>query len=146
VMVLYRFRNDEASHLGMPLPAGTVRVYQNDSRGGVQFAGEDQIQHTPKDEGLEIHIGNAFDIVAERTQTDYKKISSNVYEMAYQITLRNHKDTPIDVEVREPIGGDWEILNSSHKWTKLDSTTVGFNIPVDKNGTTVLEYRVRVRY
>jgi len=146
VKVLYRFKNDEKSSLGMPLPAGTVRVYQADSKGGIQFVGEDRIDHTPKDETLKIHVGNAFDVVCERKETDYKKIASNVIELEYQITLRNHKDGAVTVEVREPIGGDWEVLNSNLKWTKLDATTLGFSIPVEKDGTATLDYRVRVKW
>jgi hypothetical protein len=146
VKVLYRFKNDEKSSLGMPLPAGTVRVYQADSKGGIQFVGEDRIDHTPKDETLKIHVGNAFDVVCERKETDYKKIASNVIELEYQITLRNHKDTAVTVEVREPIGGDWEVLSSNFKWTKLDATTLGFSIPVEKDGTATLDYRVRVKW
>jgi hypothetical protein len=146
VKVLYRFKNDEKSSLGMPLPAGTVRVYQADSKGGIQFVGEDRIEHTPKDETLKIHVGNAFDVVCERKETDYKKIATNVIELEYQITLRNHKDSAVTVEVREPIGGDWEVLNSNLKWTKLDATTLGFSIPVEKDGTATLDYRVRVKW
>lgn len=146
VKVYYRFKNEEKAGLGMPLPAGTVRVYQADSKGGVQFVGEDRINHTPKDETLRIYVGNAFDVVCERKQMDYKKIANNVHEMEYAITLRNHKDAPVTVEVREPIGGDWEVLNSNYKWTKLDATTLGFQIPVDKDGTSTLDYRVRVKW
>lgn len=146
VKVYYRFKNDEKSGLGMPLPAGTVRVYQADSKGGVQFAGEDTINHTPKDESLRIYIGNAFDVVCERKQTDYKKLASNLAEVEYEITLRNHKDSAVIVEVREPVGGDWEVVNSNFKWTKLDASTIGFQIPVDKDGTATLDYRVRVKW
>ncbi|MDR3720711.1 MAG: DUF4139 domain-containing protein [Candidatus Acidoferrales bacterium] len=146
VKVYYRFKNDQKSNLGMPLPAGTVRVYQADSKGGTQFAGEDRIDHTPKDETLRIYVGNAFDVVCERKQMDYKKLASNLYEMEYQIALRNHKDGPVTAEVREPVGGDWEVVNSNFKWTKLDSSTIGFSIPVEKDGAATLDYRVRVKW
>lgn len=146
VKVFYRFKNDGKSGLGMPLPAGTVRVYQADSKGGTQFAGEDTISHTPKDEMLRIYVGNAFDVVCERKTTDYKRLAPNLFELEYEITLRNHKDGPVTVEVREPIGGDWDVLNSNYKWTKLDATTIGFEIPVDKDGTSTLDYRVRVKW
>jgi hypothetical protein len=146
VKVLYRFKNDEKSGIGMPLPAGTVRVYQADSKGGTQFVGEDRIDHTPKDETLKVHVGDAFDVVCERQEMDYKKIATNVIELEYQVTLRNHKDSAVTVEVREPIGGDWEVLNSNFKWTKLDATTLGFSIPVEKDGTAKLDYRVRVKW
>jgi hypothetical protein len=146
VKALYRFKNDEMSGLGMPLPAGTVRVYQADSKGGIQFVGEDRIEHTPKDETLRIHVGDAFDVVCERKQMDYKKISSNTVELEYQITLRNHKESAVTVEVREPIGGDWEVQNSNFKWTKLDATTLGFSIPIEKDDAATLDYRVRVKW
>jgi hypothetical protein len=146
VKVYYRFKNEEKGGLGMPLPAGTVRVYQADSRGGVQFVGEDNIHHTPKDETLKIYIGNAFDVVCERKQTDYQKLASNLYEMEYAITLRNHKDGPVTVEVREPVGGDWEVVDSNFKPIKLDSTTIGFQVPVEKDGAATLTYRVRVKW
>jgi hypothetical protein len=146
VKVYYRFKNEEKGGLGMPLPAGTVRVYQADSKGGVQFVGEDNIKHTPKDETLKIYIGNAFDVVCERKQTDYKKLASNLYEMEYSITLRNHKAGPVTVEVREPVGGDWEVVNSNFKPEKLDSTTIGFQVPVEKDGSATLTYRVRVKW
>lgn len=146
VKVYYRFQNDEKSGLGMPLPAGTIRVYQADSKGGVQFAGENTIGHTPKDEKVRVYVGNAFDVVCERKQTDYKKLAPNLYEMEYQITLRNHKNGPVTVEVREPIGGDWEVVNSNFKWTKLDATSIGFEIPVAKDRTQTLDYRVRVKW
>jgi hypothetical protein len=146
VKVYYRFKNDEKSGLGMPLPAGTVRVYQADSKGGTQFAGEDTITHTPKDETLRVYVGNAFDVVCERKQMDYKKLANDLHEMEYQITLRNHKDGPVTVEVREPVGGDWDVVESNFKWTKLDATTIGFSIPIEKDGTATLDYRVRVKW
>ena len=146
VQVFYKFKNEEKAELGMPLPAGTIRVYQADSRGGSLFVGEDHIDHTPKDEEISLHIGNAFDIVAERKQTDYKKLSDRLYEFEYEITLRNHKDAPVTVEVNEPIGGDWEMLSSSYKFTKTAAFAAQFQVPVDKDGTSVLRYRVRVRY
>lgn len=146
VKVYYRFKNAQASGLGMPLPAGVVRVYQADSKGGTQFVGEDQINHTPKDEQVRIYVGNAFDVVCERKQTDYKKIAGDTYEMEYEITLRNHKDTDVTVDVREPLGGDWEVLNSNYKALKLDSSTIGFEIPVAKNESATLDYRVRIKW
>jgi hypothetical protein len=146
VQVFYQFRNDEKSGLGMPMPAGVVRVYQADSRDGVHFVGEDRIGHTPKDETINIKIGNAFDVVCERKQTDFRKIASNVYEFEYEITLRNHKASAVTVEVNEPIGGTWEVIRSSHKWTKTDAWAMQFAVPVAVDGTSVLTYRVRVTY
>jgi len=146
VQVFYQLRNDQKSGLGMPMPSGTVRVYQSDSRGGVQFVGEDRIQHTPKDEELNLKIGNAFDVVCERKQTDFQQISSTVYEFEYEITLRNHKANAITVEVNEPIGGTWRMLQSSHAWTKTEAWAAQFIVPVAVDGTSVLKYRTRVTY
>jgi hypothetical protein len=146
VLVYYRFKNEEKTGLGMPLPAGTVRVYQSDSHGGSLFIGEDSIQHTPKDEAVSIHIGNAFDIVAEHKQTDYKSLGSRSWEMEYEVTLRNHKETPVTVEVNEPIGGDWEMLSSTFPAKKTAAFAAQFMVPVAKDGTSVLKYRVRVKY
>src|SRR5262252_3724699 len=146
VMVFYKFKNEERAGLGIPLPAGNTRVYQKDSKGGLLFIGEDHIDHTPKDEFVTVKIGNAFDLVAERKQTDFKKIADRVYEMEFAITLRNHKDTPVTIQVNEPIGGDWEMLSSTFEAKKTDAFAAQFNAPVKANGESVLKYRVRVRW
>ncbi len=146
VLVYYKFRNEEKNGLGIPLPAGNVRVYQKDSRGGILFAGEDRIDHTPKDEDVNIHIGNAFDVVAEHKQTDYKRIDIHTWEFEFEVTLRNHKDAPILVQVNEPIGGDWEMLSSTYKYTKTAAFAAQFLVPVAKDGTSVLKYRIRARW
>jgi hypothetical protein len=146
VMVFYKFKNEEKSGLGVPLPAGNLRVYQKDAKGGILFIGEDRIDHTPKDEFVNVKIGNAFDVVAERKQTDYKKIADRVFEMEFEITLRNHKDTPVNVEVNEPIGGDWEILSSTFPAKKTAAFAAQFNVPVQANAESVLKYRVRVHW
>lgn len=146
VRVFYVFRNDERSGLGAPLPAGTVRVYQADSKGRLQFAGEDRIDHTPKDEDVTLQIGNAFDIVCERRQTEYERVADNVFEVAFEIVLRNHKETPVTVEVNEPIAGDWRMLASSHAAQKTDAWAARFSVAVAAGGEARLTYRVRVRY
>ena len=146
VQVYYQFKNEERAGLGIPMPAGVVRVYQADSKGGTQFVGEDRIQHTPKDEELNLKIGNAFDVACERNQTDFQKIAPNVYELEYEIKLRNHKATAITVEVNEPIGGSWRMVRSSHQWLKTDAWAAGFAVPVAADGTALLTYRVRVTY
>jgi hypothetical protein len=146
VQVFYQFKNEEKAGLGIPMPAGVLRVYQQDSKGGTQFVGEDRIMHTPKDEMLNIKIGNAFDVICERNQTDFQKIATNVYELAYEITLRNHKATPVVVEVNEPVGGSWRMISSTHQSTKTAAWAAQFKVPVVADGTTVLKYRVRVTY
>jgi hypothetical protein len=146
VQVYYQFKNEAKANLGMPMPAGIVRVYQADSKGGIQFVGEDRINHTPKDETLRLKIGNAFDVVCERNQIDWEKISSSTYEVEYEITVRNHKSAPVTIEVNEPIGGTWRMLRSSHEWTKTAAWAAQFTVPVAAEGTATLKYRVRVNY
>ena len=146
VQVLYQFKNEVKAGLGMPMPSGTVRVYQSDSKGGVQFVGEDRIGHTPKDETIDLKIGNAFDVVCERRQTDFQKIAGSTYEVEYEVTLRNHKTVPVAVEVNEPIGGTWRMLQSSHEWTKTSAWAAQFKVPVAADGAAALKYRVRVSY
>jgi hypothetical protein len=146
VQVYYQFKNDQKAGLGIPMPAGVLRVYQQDSKGGLQFVGEDRIAHTPKDETLNVKIGNAFDVVCERNQIDFRRIANNVYEFEYEITLRNHKAQAVTVEVNEPVGGTWQMLRSSHQWTKTSAWAAQFNVPVTADGSATLKYRVRVTY
>jgi hypothetical protein len=146
VQVYYQLKNEERGGLGMPMPAGVVRVYQADSTGGVQFVGEDRIGHTPKDETLNLKIGNAFDVVCERNQVDFQKIAANVYEVEYEITLRSHKSSAITVQVDEPVGGTWRMVRASHEWTKSAAWAAQFLVPVAPDATSVLKYRVRVTY
>jgi hypothetical protein len=147
VGVFIQFRNAQQNKLGMPLPAGTIRLYKKDDSSNQQFIGEDKIDHTPKDEDVRVKVGDAFDIVAERKQTDYKVIvSGHLYEYAYEIKIRNHKDGPVSVIVNEPIGGDWEMVSSTFKAEKTAAFAAQFNVPVAKDGEATLSYRVRVRY
>jgi hypothetical protein len=146
VGVYVQFRNGQQNKLGMPLPAGTIRLYKKDSDGGQQFIGEDRIDHTPKDEDVRVKVGDAFDIVAERKQTDYKVLAYDLYEYAYEIKIRNHKNQPVEVTVNEPIGGDWQMLSSTFKAEKTAAFAAKFIVPVEKDGEAILQYRVRVKY
>ena len=145
--MFYQFKNEQKAGLGMPMPAGIVRVYQADSKGGVQFVGEDRIDHTPKDETINLKIGNAFDVVCERKQTDFQKIATNVYEVEYESHAAQPQGrAPVSVEVNEPIGGTWRMLHASHKWTKTDAWAAQFTVPVAVDGASTLKYRVRITY
>ena len=146
VAAFLNFDNKEANQLGVPLPAGVMRVYQEDSEKMLQFSGEDRIKHTPKDEEVRLRLGNAFDIVGERTQTDYQVIADNVFESAYEIKIRNHKETPISVDIVEPMPGDWEIREKSQDFVKKDARTAVFTVEVPKDGEAVVTYRVMVSY
>lgn len=146
VGVYLDFENSEENNLGMPLPAGIVRVYKEDSSGAQQFIGEDRIDHTPRDETVLIKMGEAFDVVGDRRQMDYEAISICVSESSWEVVLRNHKDEEVEVEVFEPIGADWRILSSSHEAEKLDAHTFKFRVKVPARGEEKIEYRVRVRW
>jgi hypothetical protein len=138
--------NSEANGLGMPLPKGIVRVYKRDSDGAQQFIGEDRIDHTPRDERVTIKMGEAFDVVGDRRQMDYTVVSRCVSESTWQVTVRNHKDEAVTVELYEPVGGDWEILTTSHDVVRLDAHTFKYVVLVPARGEQQVEYRVRVRW
>ena len=146
VQVVLELKNSAASGLGMPLPKGTVRVYKKDRSSSEQFVGEDAIDHTPKDETVRLHIGDAFDVVADRRQTDWKVVSPREFESAYAISIRNRKDEDVTVTVREPVGGDWKLLDSSVPGKKLDAGTLEFEVRAPKNKETRLTYRIATRY
>ena len=146
VAVVLEIKNAAAGGLGMPLPKGTVRVYKKDKSGAEQFVGEDAIDHTPKDETIFLHVGDAFDVVAERSQSDYKVISPRQNEVAWTISIRNRKDEDVVVTVREPVGGDWTLISSSVAGKKVDQQTLEFEVPVRKGAEVKLAYRVGVRW
>jgi hypothetical protein len=145
VSVFLEFTNAEASQLGMPLPKGIVRVYKADRAGAQQFIGEDRIDHTPRDETLRIKMGEAFDVVADRRQMEWRVTGSCESQSLWEIELRNRKDAPVEVDVLEPIAGDWTVLESSHAWERVDARTFRFRVPAPV-GTTKISYRVRVKW
>ena len=146
VGVYLDIQNEEKNHLGMPLPKGTVRVYKSDKSGAKQFVGEDAIDHTPRDEKIRIKLGEAFDVVADRTETAWNTLGNCVSESSWEIKLRNHKDVAESVLVNEPAGGDWEIVSSSLPATRKDSSTFTFDVKLAPRSETKLTYRVRVRW
>jgi len=137
------FANSSENRLGMPLPAGTVRLYKADSGGGQQFIGEDRIRHTPRDEKVRLKVGEAFDITAEKTQTDLKRITSRLYESEWEIVLRNHRKEDATVGLLEPMTQNWEILSSNHSFKKVDAFTIRFDVKVPKDQEIKIRYRVR---
>jgi hypothetical protein len=146
VSVFIEFANSEANRLGMPLPKGIVRVYKADRSGAQQFIGEDRIDHTPRDEMLRIKMGEAFDVVADRRQMTWRVLGSCQSESTWEIDLRNHKDAAEEVDVLEPVGGDWTVEESSHQWERIDARTFRFRVSVPARGATQVTYRVRVRW
>lgn len=151
VGVFVEFENRERSGLGKPLPKGVVRVYKQDSAGNAQFVGEDRIDHTPKNERVRLKLGDAFDVTADKKQTDFEKLAGfgryhYVFESAYRVELKNAKQEVVTVKVMEPMPGDWEVLAESHPHTKEAAGTAVWQVPVPAEGEAVLTYRVRVRY
>jgi len=144
--VFVEIANKKKHNLGIPLPKGTIRVYKHDKEGSLQFIGEDSIDHTPKDEKVRIKLGDAFDVVGSRKQTNWKKIAYDTYEASLEISLRNHKKEDVIVKVIEPIPGDWNILSSSHEYKKSEAFTAEFDISVPKDKETKLTYKVRMRF
>lgn len=145
--VYQEFENSKDAGLGVALPAGTVRIYKADADGTLQLVGEDAIDHTPKDETVRLKLGEAFDLVAERRQTDFRVISSgHLWEAAFELVIRNHKDEDVTVRVIEPLPGDWRMLENSHDYEKLDAFTVAFDVPVKAGGETTLTYRMQVKH
>lgn len=146
VGVFVTFKNDAKSGLGLPLPKGKVRVYKRDDDGKEQFIGEDRIDHTPKDEEIRLYLGNAFDIVGERAQTDFKSFASGkVVEETIQIKVRNHKNEPVEVLIYEHPWrwNQWEITKSSTGWVKVDQSTIKFPVKIAKDEEKVVTYTIR---
>ena len=143
--VYVQFDNREAARLGVPLPKGVVRVYKKDTTGSAQFVGEDRIDHTPKNETVRLHLGEAFDVTADKKQTDFRRIASNVYESAYRIELKNAKREAVTVTVREPVPGEWRMLEQSSPHAKVAAGTAEWHISVPAEGRTTLTYRVLVK-
>ena len=139
-------QNTKDNGLGIPLPKGTVRVYKADKSGAKQFIGEDHIDHTPRDERVRIKMGEAFDVVGDRKQMEWRTLGVCTSESTWEIELRNHKDKASQVEVYEPIGGDWTIVESTHKHDKKDAHTFTFDVNVPANGKTKIKYKVRVKW
>ncbi len=146
VGVFLELENTKKNNLGIPLPKGTIRVYKEDKDGSLQFVGEDRIDHTPKDEKIKVKIGEAFDVVGEKIQTEYKHLGYNLYEVAFEVSLRNHKKEDIRVLVEEPIPGDWEMLSNTHPYEKLQAHLIRFDVPVAKDKEVKVKYRIQFKY
>ncbi len=144
VNVYIKFENTKENSLGMPLPAGIMRLYKQDDEGSLQFIGEDRIDHTPKNEEVSLKIGEAFDVVAERIQTDFKQITTRLHESEWEVTLRNHKEEDVKVGIVEPLYGNWTVISNSHPYEKVDAFTIRFNIDVPEDKEVKVKYRISV--
>ncbi len=149
VMVMLEFKNGKEEGLGVPLPKGTLRVFKKDVDGSTLLVGEDAIDHTPKDERIRLYVGDAFDIVGERVQTNFKvDYDEDWMEESYQITLRNHKAEDVEVRVVEHLfrWSEWKILDASQDFDKLDAQTIEFRVPVKAGGEATVTYTVRYEW
>jgi hypothetical protein len=144
VKVKIEIANTKQNNLGMPLPKGKIKVYKQDSDGSLQFIGEDAIDHTPKDEKIRLYLGDAFDVVAERKKINYRQ-GEKWAEETFEISLRNHKESDIEVNVVERMWryANWKITDKSHEFIKKDAQKVEFNVPVPKDGETKITYTVK---
>lgn len=147
VDVYLSFQNREEQGMGVPLPAGRVRVSKLDEAdGSLEFIGEDRIDHTPKNETVQLKLGSAFDVVGERRQADFRIDSArNTMTEDIEIKLRNRKETPITVIVKENLyrWTNWKILSASHEWQKQDSRTIHLPVRIEPDGEALVRYRVR---
>jgi len=143
VEVALKFQNSAQAGLGLPLPAGRVRLFKADDDGSLILLGEDWIEHTPKDEELSLKVGYAFDIAAEERLMDQTRISKQVEERDYEIELRNRKEQAITVAVEKKLYGFWEVIEANFAYTKKDANTLLFEIPVGAGEMVVLKYKVR---
>jgi hypothetical protein len=148
VQVLVEFENRASENLGIALPAGKCRVYKADSDKSLELIGEDTIDHTARDEKVTLYIGDAFDIVGERKQTDFRKVTDRVFEEAFEIKLRNHKQEAVTVKVLEKLyrWKGWKVLQHSHDFEQLDSRTIVFPVELSKDGQLTITYRVRYEF
>jgi hypothetical protein len=144
--VFLEIANRQQDRLGIPLPKGTIRVYKASRDKSLQLVGEDSIDHTPKDEAVKIKMGEAFDVVGERTQRDWKKIAWNLYETEWDVQIRNHKTGDVQVTIIEPVPGDWEVVKSSHPYEKAEAHTLKYVVTVPRDGKATVNYRVRMRW
>jgi hypothetical protein len=145
VWVVQEFKNTADNHLGMPLPKGRVRFYRRDDDGQLEFTGENDIDHTPKDETIRLYTGNAFDLTGERHRTQFQFDSSAKWvDETFQIEVRNHKSGPVDVRVTEHLyrWKNWEIKITSDPYEKDDTQTIHFNVRIPANGAKTLKYQV----
>jgi hypothetical protein len=151
VDIYLELENKEQAGLGLPLPAGKVRVYKADGdpaspTGSLEFVGEDLIDHTPKGNNVLIKLGQAFDVTGDRVQTDFSIDSRrNIMTESFRFTLKNAKDRPQDVTIREPLyrWTNWTITEASSDHEKVDARTVHFPVTVPAEGEAVVTYTVR---
>jgi hypothetical protein len=147
VWVMREFANSDANHLGVPLPKGRVRFYRRDQDGQVEFTGENQIDHTAKNETVRVYTGNAFDVRGERRQTRYQSqmmTANGFVDEAFEIKLRNHKNEAATIHVIEHLyrWSNWAITQESTSHRQLDSRSIEYELTLSPNEERALTYTV----
>lgn len=145
VWVMQEFKNSSENHLGMPLPKGRVRFYRRDEDGQLEFTGENDTDHTPKDETIRLYTGNAFDMTGDRTRTEYRAdFNGRWIDEAFEIKVRNHKTTPVEVRIVEHLyrWSSWDIVKNSDPFKKIDSKTIEFTVQIPPDGEKAVTYKV----
>jgi hypothetical protein len=142
--IMVKFDNDEASQLGIPLPKGRIKVYQEDqSDGEHEFIGEDEIEHTPKNESVSLHIGEAFDIVLEHARTELKRVGRGHTAESHQVVFRNHKSASARIKLSHTIYERfWHLSDTSHPYEKEGERGVVYWIDVPAGGETMVKFTV----
>jgi hypothetical protein len=140
------FKNDTASKLGAPLPAGTLRVYGMDQKGAPQFMGESAMDHTAAGGEVRVKLGRDFDVPVTREQVTFVRASDTITVSAWKITVKNAKPRAIKVRLIEPVPESWEISKESLPHKKSNAATVEWLLDVPAKGQTVLEYNVRSQF
>jgi len=149
--VSLQFKNHRSSNLGLSLPQGIVRSYKADNKDQLQFVGESRINHTTINETVKLDLGKATNIFAEKKQTDFKILSRNanarlITESAYEITIHNASNKKIEVNVEEPIPGDWQIITESSAHEKMNSATAKWKIGIPARNKQILQYKVKINH
>lgn len=144
--VTVEFENTEKNKMGMPLPEGIVRVMKRDKDGSFEFVGEDRIRHTPRDETITLKVGDAFDILGEKTVSESRNLGPRSNQQTVEIVLKNRKDTDVTIEVMESLGGNWEILRSSHEYKKKDAYNIVMTVKVKARSEQKVTYTVLHTY
>ena len=145
VKVTMELMNSKENNMGLALPKGKVKVYKLDSAGSQQFIGEDYIDHTPRDEKIDLFLGSAFDVTGTYSMKDFKKPDKNVFQETYEVTLSNHKEEEVTVDVYERVWGDWQIVDANNEHNKIDSATIAFPVRIPADSSRTITYTIRTK-
>jgi len=145
VWVMREIQNTKANNLGLPLPKGRVRFYRKDDDQRLEFIGENNLDHTPKDETIRLYVGDSFDLVGERKRTDFTASNRGDFaDETFEIKVRNHKTDPAEIRIVEHLyrGTNWAITEKSDPFTKNDAQTIEFRVSLKPDEEKTVTYKV----